>query len=93
MSVVIREVLLDALKPRELSIIELSKALGSVDGVDEVSVIVSEVDSNTETIKITIKGTNIEYEVISELLEKYAVSLRGVDEVHVAKADLDFLAK
>jgi hypothetical protein len=86
MSVVIKEVLLDALKPRELSIIELSKALGSVDGVNEVSLIVSEVDSNTETIKVTIKGSSIEYEVISELLEKYAVSLRGVDEVHVAKA-------
>ena len=59
MSVVIREILLDALKPRELSLIELSKALGSVEGVDDVSVIVSEVDSKTETIKVTIKGQNI----------------------------------
>jgi hypothetical protein len=86
MSVVIREILLDALKPRELSLIELSKALGSVEGVDDVSVIVSEVDSKTETIKVTIKGQNIEYNIISEVLETYAVSLRGVDEVHVSKA-------
>lgn len=85
MSVVVKRLLLDSLKPRELSIIELSKALGSVDGVEEVNVVVMEVDSRTETIKVTIKGPQIDYGAVQEVMEKYGVSIKGVDEATVAK--------
>ena len=40
MSVRIKRILLDALKPRETSVIDLSKALCSVDGVDECGIVV-----------------------------------------------------
>ncbi len=50
MPVVIKRLLLDVLKPRESSIIELSKVICSINGIDEVEVIVSEVDSKTETL-------------------------------------------
>lgn len=85
MSVKIKKLLLDSLKSRELSIIELSKALGSVDGVSEVDITVVEVDSNTETIKVTIKGPQINYDEIRKVMEKHAVSIKGVDEISVAK--------
>jgi hypothetical protein len=83
--VTIRRLLLDVLKPRELSIIELSKAVGSVGGVDGVDMIVSEVDSRTETIKVTVKGSQIDYDAVSKVMEKHGVSVRGVDEISVAK--------
>jgi len=85
MSVKIKKLLLDSLKSRELSIVELSKALGSVDGVSEVDITVVEVDSNTETIKVTIKGPQINYDEIRKVMEKHAVSIKGVDEISVAK--------
>lgn len=83
--VAIKRLLLDVLKPRELSIIELSKAVGSVGGVDGVEMIVSEVDSRTETIKVTVKGPQINFEAVSKVMEKHGVSVRGVDEISVAK--------
>ena len=86
MSVSIRRLLLDALKPRETSIIELAKALGSVGGVQGVDIIVSEVDSKTETIKLTVRGPQIDHGGVTEVMEKHGVSIRGVDEVSVAKA-------
>jgi hypothetical protein len=85
MSVKIKKLLLDSLKSRELSIVELSKALGSVSGVSEVDITVVEVDSNTETIRVTIMGPQINYDEIRKVMEKYAVSIKGVDEIGVAK--------
>lgn len=85
MSVKIKKLLLDSLKSRELSVVELSKALGSVTGVSEVDITVVEVDSNTETIRVTIKGPQINYDKIRQVMEKHAVAIKGVDEVSVAK--------
>jgi len=85
MSVNVKRLLLDALKPRELSIVELARAVGAVEGVEEVNIIVSEVDSETETIKLTVNGPKINYELVSNVLEKYGISIRGVDEIKVAK--------
>jgi len=85
MLVKVKRLLLDALKPRELSIVELSKGVGSADGVQEVDIIVSEVDSKTETIKVTIRGPQIDYNAVSKVMEKYGVSIRGVDEINVTR--------
>lgn len=85
MSVSVKRLLLDALKPRELSIVELARAVGAVEGVEEVNIIVSEVDSETETIKLTVNGPKINYDLVSNVLEKYGISIRGVDEIKVAK--------
>ena len=85
MTVVVKKLLLDVLKPRELSIFNLSRALCKVEGVSDVEIIVSEVDTNTETIKITVNGPKIKYAGISQVMEKQGASLRGVDEIMVTK--------
>jgi hypothetical protein len=81
----IKRVLLDSLKSRELSIVDLSRVLGSVKGVTEVDIVVVEVDSNTETIKVTLTGPQIDYNEVKKVMEKYGVSIKGVDEIKVAK--------
>ena len=85
MPVAVKRILMDALKPRELSIVDLAKALGSVDQKGEVEIIVSEVDSKTETLKVTIRGSNIDYSLVSKIMDQYGVSVRGIDEINVAK--------
>jgi hypothetical protein len=86
MPAAIRRVLLDALKPRELSLVDLSRAVCSSDGVEEVDIIVSEVDSKTETIKITARGPRISYDALSKIMDRHGVSIRGIDEISVARA-------
>jgi hypothetical protein len=88
MSVAIKRILLDSLKPRELSIVELAKALGAVDERGEVEIIVSEVDSKTETIKVIIKGSNIDYKLVSKIMDQYGVSVRGIDEINVSREQI-----
>ena len=85
MSVAVKRVLMDVLKPRELSIVELAKALGAVDVEGDVEIIVSEVDSKTETLKVTIRGANIDYEAVSKIMDQYGVSVRGIDAINVAR--------
>lgn len=84
-SVHIKRVLVDALKSRETSIIELSRALCAVEGVEQVDITVSEVDVTTETIKVTIKGSSVNYGKLSKMMEKYGISVKGIDEVSVAR--------
>ncbi len=85
MSVAVRRLVLDSLKPRELSIIELSKALSSVDGVEETNIVVMEVDSKTETLKVTLEGSQIDDDAVWEVMKKHGVSIKGVDEISAAK--------
>jgi hypothetical protein len=85
MPVAIRQVFLDVLKPRELSLVELAKVLAISEGVEEVDIVVSEVDSKTETLKITVKGQRINYDALSKVMERQGVSIRGIDAIHVAK--------
>jgi len=84
----ITSLLVDALKPRETSILDLSQALCSVEGVEEVEAVVSEVDVKTETIKITIRGPNINYSDLTKVMDEHSVAVKGVDEVRIVKAKL-----
>jgi hypothetical protein len=86
MSVRVRKILIDALKPRETSVVELSEALCAIDGVNGVDVVVTEVDVKTETIKLTVKGSDVKYEEVAKVIEEHGVAIRGVDEVSVSKA-------
>ena len=84
-SIHIRRVLIEALKPRETLLVELSQAICSVNGVEECDIVVTDVDVKTETIKLTVRGPNIEYEGISKIMQEYGMSIKGVDEVSVSK--------
>ncbi|MCP8311684.1 MAG: DUF211 domain-containing protein [Candidatus Methylarchaceae archaeon HK02M1] len=85
MSVHIKKMIIDSLKPRETTILDLSKALCEVKGVDEVNIIVTEVDVRTETIKLTIAGTNVSYEELIKVMNEHGAIVRSVDEIHVIR--------
>jgi uncharacterized protein len=85
MAIHIRRVLIEALKSRETSLVELSQTICSVNGVEECDIVVTDVDAKTETIKLTVRGANIEYSGILNILQENGVSVKGVDEVNVSK--------
>ncbi|MEM3438028.1 MAG: DUF211 domain-containing protein [Nitrososphaerales archaeon] len=85
MTVYIKRLVIDSLKPREITILDLSKALCEVNGVDEVDITVTEVDVKTETIKITIRGSNIDYESLTKAMSEHGATIRSLDEINVSK--------
>ncbi len=82
----IKKIVIDVLKPREISIVDLSRALCEAYGTSNVSIVVKEVDAKTETVSIVITGSDIDFNDISEIIEKYGCAIRSVDEIEVYKA-------
>jgi hypothetical protein len=77
----ITRIVIDAMKPKELPLIDLASVLCLVDGVDQVHITVSEVDARTETMKIIIVGNNIDCDELYKMLENHGCALRSTDEV------------
>jgi len=81
----LKKVVIDALKPREIDILDLSKAICLHNGIDNVSISVIEMDVKTETIKITVTGDDIDLNEIKKIVERYSTAIRSIDEISVAK--------
>lgn len=74
-------IVLDILKPHEPTIPYFAKFLSELNGVDGVNVTLMEIDKETENIKVTIQGNDLNFEEISEAIEQYGGSIHSVDEV------------
>ncbi|MBS7655353.1 DUF211 domain-containing protein [Candidatus Bathyarchaeota archaeon] len=81
----IKKLVLDVLKPREPPIYDLAAKLTSCQGVNEVNILLAEIDQNTESIKVSITGDEIDIETIKKCVEEYGASIHSIDEVTVAK--------
>ncbi len=77
----IRHLILDVLKPHYPGIVELSKALAGVDGVDRVTIDIVEMDQDTESVKIEIEGNNINVEKLIKRIKEMGASVHSIDSV------------
>jgi len=80
--VLIKKLVLDVLKPREPPIHELAAKLTSCSGVSEVNILLAE---NTESVKVSVSGDNIDIESLRKSIEEYGASIHSIDEVTVAR--------
>ncbi len=81
----IKRLVLDVLKPHHPSIIELSKRLGLLNGVTGVNCTLEEVDQETESIKITIEGTAIDFALVEQAITESGAVIHSVDSVSAGK--------
>ena len=76
---------MDSLKPRGTSIRDLSTAVCEVSGVKEVGITVIEVDADTETVKVVVQGSDIDYDKVCDTITNHGAAVRSVDEILVQK--------
>jgi len=81
----IKRLVLDVLKPHHPSIVELSTRLSVLSGVSGVNLTLEEVDQETESIKITIEGNSIDYEVVQQTIAESGAVVHSVDSVSAGK--------
>lgn len=79
----IRKLVLDVLKPLEPDIIDFSSAIALANDGINIHVVVSELDKNTETLRITISGQGLDVNRIKCAIEEAGASLHSIDEVEV----------
>ena len=77
----LRRLVLDVLKPHEPSNIILALRLSEIENVEGVNLSLSEMDQNTETLKITIVGNNMDFEKIKKVIEDLGAVIHSVDEI------------
>ena len=74
-------IVLDFLKPHEPTLPYFAKYLSELDCIEGVNVTLMEIDKETENIKVTIQGSELNFEGISQAIEEYGGSIHSIDEV------------
>lgn len=63
----------------------MSLRLSGLKGVDGVNLVLHEVDQDTESVKVTIEGTSINYVSVEEALRELGAVIHSVDMVSSGK--------
>ncbi|AGN25869.1 hypothetical protein A3206_06470 [Candidatus Methanomassiliicoccus intestinalis] len=87
----LKRLVLDVLKPHNPSIIDVAQQLSVLDGISGVNISIKEVDQETETVKITIKGNSIDYDLVEETIREVGAVIHSVDNVSAGKELVDEL--
>ncbi len=78
-------IVLDILKPHEPNIPYFAKYLSELEGVDGVNVTLMEIDKETENVKVTMQGNDLNFDKINDAIKQYGGSIHSVDEVVAGK--------
>ncbi len=81
----VRRLVLDVLKPHEPLSVILALRLSELSNVDGVNISLAEIDQATESIKITIVGDDLDYDLIKKTIEDLGGVIHSVDEVVAGK--------
>jgi len=77
----VKRLVLDVLKPHVPNLVDIAGLVGKVGGVVGVNISLVEVDSHTESIKVTVEGDNLEFEEVKAALEACGASVHSIDQV------------
>lgn len=77
----VKRLVLDVLKPHRPNMLELAASISDLEGVTGVNLSLYEVDQQTENVKITIEGNDLDYETIRDIIEDLGAVVHSIDEV------------
>ncbi len=81
----VQKIVLDVLKPMEPSILELSRNINALDGVESVHVDLIEIDKKVENVKISVSGPTLDYDDINQAIESTGATIHSIDNVFTTK--------
>jgi hypothetical protein len=85
----IKRIILDVLKPHAPTIIDVAERLGKLEGISGVNISLEEVDTETDSIKITIEGNNINYETVKKEISECGAVIHSIDGVSAGMKIID----
>ena len=85
----IKRIILDVLKPHAPSIIEMAQLLGGLEGISGVNISLEEVDKDTDSVKITIEGIDINYDKVDETISECGAVIHSIDGVSAGMKIID----
>lgn len=79
----VKRLVLDVLKPHHPNALEFAHAIAATGPDCRVQVTVLEVDEKTETLKVEVTGSALDFERVHEAIGQCGGSLHSIDEVEV----------
>ncbi len=79
---------LDVLKPHKPDIIEFGKAIEKEKSVSAVNLQVYAIDEKTESIKLVLEGTNLDFESIRKIIEDFGAVVHSIDKAVIGKKEI-----
>lgn len=77
----IRRLVLDVLKPHEPKLVPFTERISEQDGVTGVTAKLVEIEEDVRTIRVTIKGEDLDLDAIESTINDLSGSVHSVDEV------------
>ena len=81
----IKHLVLDVLKPHSPPLPEFATFLTELNGIEKVDITLVEMDEKTESLKVVLSGTAIEYDALKQHVGKQGAVIHSVDQVIVEK--------
>ena len=81
----IKRLVLDVLKLRDPPLPEFASTLCALPNIEGVKVSLVEIDQNTESVKVTVEGDNINLDTVQKLMKDHGAVIHSIDEVIVQK--------
>lgn len=79
---------LDVLKPHRPDIIEFGKAIEKEKSVKAVNLSVYAIDEKTESIKLVLEGTNLDFEGIKKIIDDFGAVIHSIDKAVIGKKEI-----
>ena len=81
----ITRIVLDVMSPAQQSMVALAERLSKIDGISQVDITLSELETNVVDFKVSLDGYGLNYEGIREVINDFSAVIRNVDRVFSAK--------
>ena len=80
-----KHLVLDVLKPHAPTLPEFASSLAELRGVSKIDVSLIEMDEKTESLKVVLEGSGIDFEELKEHMAKHGAVVHSVDQVIIEK--------
>jgi hypothetical protein len=85
LAVAIRYLVLDVMKPHEPPLLDFASKICTLKNIKKVDVSLIEFDERTESLKVIIEGSAIDFESLKEHINDLGGAIHSVDQVIVEK--------
>ncbi len=81
----LRRLVLDVLKPHRPSNVDLATEISKLKGVDGVTIVTYNKETEVESVRIIIEGRRLEFKNIEKILRNLGASVQSVDAVSAGR--------